>query len=135
MLKENRAVQHMKERWWIEKNFQVINGEQVNCAKENEQSSLDTPDLDIEHILGAYLVLIIGIGLGLLIGVCEFLWNVRKVSIAQKVIRIHAIQLILQCLINLIATCVFSIFRSHHTRRFVENYYLHARFGLPKNQS
>lgn len=111
MLKENRAVQHMKERWWIEKNFQVINGEQVNCAKENEQSSLDTPDLDIEHILGAYLVLIIGIGLGLFIGVCEFLWNVRKVSIAQKVIRnTRYIQFNFTMLINLIAICVYFFF-------------------------
>lgn len=116
MLKENRAVQHMKERWWIEKNFQVINGEQVNCAKENEQSSLDTPDLDIEHILGAYLVLIIGIGLGLLIGVCEFLWNVRKVSIAQKVISHTRHSIDFTMLINLIETCVFSKFLDHTIR-------------------
>lgn len=78
-------MQHIKERWWIEKNFQIVNGEQVNCAKENEQSVDDEPDLDIEHILGAVLVLFIGIGLAILIGISEFLWNVRKISIAQKV--------------------------------------------------
>ena len=86
MLKENRQVQHMKERWWIENNFQIINGEKINCAKDNEKSSLDDPDLDIEHILGVVYVLLAGIGLGILIGVLEFLWNVRKVSIALKVI-------------------------------------------------
>lgn len=85
LLKENRIVQDLKTKWWIEKNFLIVDGEPVNCAKENEKSSLDEPDLDIEHILGVVLVLITGIGLAFFIGISEFLWNVRKVSIAQKV--------------------------------------------------
>lgn len=78
-------MQHLKEKWWITKNINYVNGEPVNCTKETE-SSLDAPDLDIEHILGVLLVLMGGIGLAILIGISEFLWNVRKVSISQKVI-------------------------------------------------
>lgn len=82
-------MQHLKEKWWITKNINYVNGEPVNCTKETE-SSLDTPDLDIEHIIGVFLVLMGGIGLAILIGIFEFLWNVRKVSISQKVIYKHA---------------------------------------------
>lgn len=85
-------VQHLKEKWWIEKNYQTINGEIVNCTNENTSTSSDTPDLDIEHIIGAFLVLMCGFGLAILIGILEFLWNVRKVSISLKVIRLLFVQ-------------------------------------------
>lgn len=78
-------MQHLKEKWWITKNINYVNGEPVNCTKETE-ASLDAPDLDIEHVLGVFLVLMVGIGVAILIGISEFLWNVRKISISQKVI-------------------------------------------------
>lgn len=83
-LKEDRRVQELKEKWWITKNTDDITGETVNCTKITE-SSLDTPELDIDHVSGAFLVLIMGFGLSILIGILDFLWNVRKVSISQKV--------------------------------------------------
>lgn len=83
-LKEDRRVQELKEKWWITKNTDDITGEMVNCTKKTE-SSLDTPELDIDHVSGAFMVLIMGFGLSILIGILDFLWNVRKVSILQKV--------------------------------------------------
>lgn len=81
MLKEDRTVQHLKEKWWITKNVPIIDGVPTNCTNEKEHSD----ELDIPHILGVFIVLLIGIGLAILIGISEFLWNVRKVSISQKV--------------------------------------------------
>lgn len=83
-LKEDRTIQNIREKWWITKNFQTINGEIVNCTKETE-NGLDTPELDIDHVGGVFLILVIGFGLAIFIAVSEFLWNVRKVSISQKV--------------------------------------------------
>lgn len=81
MLKEDRTVQHIKEKWWITKNVPIIDGVPTNCTVEKEKSD----ELDIAHVLGVFLILLLGIGLAILIGILEFLWNVRKVSISQKV--------------------------------------------------
>lgn len=80
-LKEGRRVHNLTEKWWKEKN---VKKDGKKCETETEEES-DTPDLDIAHVKGVFLVLLIGIGLAVLIGVLEFCWNVRKVSISQKV--------------------------------------------------
>lgn len=74
-------MQHLKDKWWITKNVPIIDGVPTNCTKEKEHSD----ELDIAHILGVFIVLLIGICFAILIGVSEFLWNVRKISISQKV--------------------------------------------------
>lgn len=85
-LKESRVLQDIKDKWWKEKYLKTVNGEVVNCTEENKTTSSDEPDLDLEHIWGVFLVLIGGIAIAIFIGILEFLWNVRKVSIALKVI-------------------------------------------------
>lgn len=85
MLKEDRTVQHLKEKWWITNNIRIgSDGEPVNCTKEKE-INVDTPELDMDNVAGVFLVLAVGIAIAIFIGILEFLWNVRKVSILQKV--------------------------------------------------
>lgn len=81
-LKERRIVQELRERWWITNNYKVVNGKPEFCEKESDENK-DT--LDIDHVRGVFLILMIGIGLASLVGILEFMWNVRKVSISQKV--------------------------------------------------
>lgn len=84
MLKEDRTVQNLREKWWIEKNKKIENGVEVDCNKETGEKS-ENPDLDWEHVSGVFLVLSIGVATATFIGILEFFWNVRKVSVAQKV--------------------------------------------------
>lgn len=79
-------MQHLKEKWWITRNIRIgYDGEPVNCTKEKE-INVDTPELDMGNVGGVFIVLMIGIALAIFIGILEFIWNVRKVSILQKVI-------------------------------------------------
>lgn len=45
----------------------------------------ENPELGIENLLGIFLVLIIGCILGVFIGFLEFIWNVKKIAIEEKV--------------------------------------------------
>lgn len=86
-LKESRVVQELKTKWWKEKNILIgPDNKPVDCAEAKEKSDDDNPDLDLEHVLGAFLVLMAGIALAFLVGIIEFVWNARKVSIELKVI-------------------------------------------------
>lgn len=80
LLKEDRTVQNLKEKWWINENKNTAE----DCNKKTKETSKD-PDLDWEHVKGVFLVLSIGVISATFIGILEFFWNVRKVSLAQKV--------------------------------------------------
>lgn len=89
LLKEDRTVQRLREEWWIKRNTRIgLDGQTVNCTKEKE-INVDTPELDMGNVGGIFIVLAGGIAVAILIGVLEFLWNVRKVSISQKVLVSH----------------------------------------------
>lgn len=77
----DRTVQSLREKWWIEKNKNV---DAADCDQKTGDSS-ENPDLDWEHVSGVFLVLSIGVATATFIGILEFFWNVRKVSVAQKV--------------------------------------------------
>ncbi|XP_031634083.1 glutamate receptor ionotropic, kainate 2-like isoform X2 [Contarinia nasturtii] len=84
-LKERRIIHNLKEKWWKTLNYKEQNGEKLNCPIVEEANDSDDPDLDVEHILGVFIVLMSGIGIAIFVGILEFLWNVRKVSVALKI--------------------------------------------------
>lgn len=84
LLKEDRIVEELREKWWITKNKKNKKNVTVDCQKEAEEKS-ENPDLDWEHVKGVFIVLSIGVATATFIGILEFFWNVRKVSVAQKV--------------------------------------------------
>lgn len=55
-----------------------------NCD-EGVHGDSDTPELGMDNVGGVFLVLAAGLVLAIFIGILEFLWNVRKVSIDLKV--------------------------------------------------
>lgn len=45
----------------------------------------DTPELGMGNVGGVFLVLLAGCGCAILIGILEFLWNVRRVAVEEIV--------------------------------------------------
>lgn len=56
-----------------------------NCD-EGVHSEGDAPELGMDNVGGIFLVLGVGLLIGIILGVFEFIWNVQKVSIDLKVI-------------------------------------------------
>lgn len=82
---EDRTVYKLKELWWTTKNKRIDeNGNLVNCTKTAEVDET-TPPLEFENVVGVFLVLFIGIGVAILAGISEFIWNVRQISVTQRV--------------------------------------------------
>lgn len=77
-LKEDETIRKLKVRWWKDNNF----GEK-NCSVE--ESGNDS-ELTMQNVGGIFLVLFTGCGIAIVIGIMEFLWNVKQVSINEKVL-------------------------------------------------
>lgn len=77
-LKEDETIRKLKQRWWQERNI----GEE-DCSIEDDRKD---SELTMENVGGIFLVLFAGCGIAIVIGVMEFLWNVKKVSIDEKVV-------------------------------------------------
>lgn len=57
----------------------------VTSCDEGKEGAGDTPALEWDNVGGVFLVLGCGLAVSMLIGILEFLWNVSKVSVAEKV--------------------------------------------------
>lgn len=53
--------------------------------KDKTEGGDSTAELTLSHVGGVFVVLIGGIILALLIAVCEFLWNIRKLAVVRHV--------------------------------------------------
>lgn len=56
-----------------------------NFQKDNTESGEATAELSLSHVGGVFVVLIGGIVLALLLAICEFLWNIRKLAVVRRV--------------------------------------------------
>ena len=56
-------------------------------CEEAKNEEADTPELGMgmANVGGVFLVLLIGLIVSIFVGVLEFLWNIRKVSIEERV--------------------------------------------------
>lgn len=73
----------MTEKWWRTNNVDD-NGDQVDCNAGKKEES-DTPELDMDALGGIFLVLAIGLALAIFVGILEFIWSIRRVSIEERV--------------------------------------------------
>lgn len=77
MLQEKGVLQDLKKKWWEERGGGL-------CSKiEVEPTS--SSELGLANVGGVFLVLLIGCCGSFIIAVFEFLWNVRKVAVKEKV--------------------------------------------------
>lgn len=77
-LKEDETIRKLKELWWKKNNV----GEE-DCSIEDDGKD---SELTMQNVGGIFLVLFAGCGIAIVIGIMEFLWNVKRVSINEKVI-------------------------------------------------
>lgn len=52
---------------------------------DNKDEPTNSNELGMQHVGGVFLVLIFGCGMSVFIAMVEFLWNVRKVAVEEKV--------------------------------------------------
>lgn len=83
MLQEDGTLHNLTTKWWETENVGP-DGNPVDCNAGEKEAS-DTPELDMENVGGVFLVLAVGLGLAVLIGILEFVWSVRRVSIEKRV--------------------------------------------------
>ncbi|XP_076667724.1 glutamate receptor ionotropic, kainate 2 isoform X2 [Andrena cerasifolii] len=77
MLQEKGVLQDLKKKWWEERGGGL-------CSKGDAEPT-NSSELGLANVGGVFLVLLIGCCGSFLIAVCEFLWNVRKVAVNEKV--------------------------------------------------
>lgn len=77
MLQEKGMLQDLKKKWWVEQGGGL-------CASI-EQEPTSSSELGLANVGGVFLVLLIGTCGSFVIAVFEFLWNVRKVAVKEKV--------------------------------------------------
>ncbi|XP_074099240.1 glutamate receptor ionotropic, kainate 2 isoform X2 [Cotesia typhae] len=73
-LQEKGTLRALKTKWWERGS--------KNCSKSEPDSG---GELTIAHVGGIFLVLIAGVSMSLICGIFEFLWNVRKVAVEEKI--------------------------------------------------
>jgi ionotropic glutamate receptor len=56
------------------------------CAEKSDEPT-NSNKLGMSHVGGVFLVLMLGCVISTLIAIVEFLWNIRKVAVQEKVIR------------------------------------------------
>ncbi|XP_076658014.1 glutamate receptor ionotropic, kainate 2 [Halictus rubicundus] len=76
-LQETGVLQDLKKKWWVEQG----GGQCVDGDKEKANSN----ELGISNVGGVFLVLLFGCCGSFVIAIFEFLWNVRKVAVSEKV--------------------------------------------------
>ncbi|XP_074030865.1 glutamate receptor ionotropic, kainate 2 isoform X2 [Leptinotarsa decemlineata] len=76
-MQEMGALHKLKDKWWKEMN----GGGQ--CTKD-KSGDIETAEMGLDNVGGVFVVLAVGVALAFMIAVCEFLWNVRKVAVVER---------------------------------------------------
>lgn len=74
-LQEKGILDELKSKWW-----------QGNCTKGSANApASNSGELSMAHVGGVFLVLLGGCLISLLVAITEFLWNIKKVAVEEKV--------------------------------------------------
>ncbi|KAI5730902.1 hypothetical protein M8J77_001892 [Diaphorina citri] len=95
-LQESGKLRDLKNKHWKEHN------QTVKCEKDEDET--DNPELGIDNVGGVFVVLIAGCGVSFLFSLLEFLWNVRKVAVEEKLSPYEAFMLELKFAIRCYGT-------------------------------
>ncbi|KAL3269201.1 hypothetical protein HHI36_008283 [Cryptolaemus montrouzieri] len=75
-LSETNRLLDLKTKWWEERRNETV------CEEKTGASSAS---LSLKNVGGIFTVLFVGVGVAYLIAICEFLWNVRNVSVEEHI--------------------------------------------------
>lgn len=81
-MQEKGQLSLLKKKWYKDKNK---NPNGIDCKTNTGVEGADTQKLGVENFVGVFLVLGVGCGLATLIGIIDFLWNIRSIAIEEKV--------------------------------------------------
>ncbi|XP_072764014.1 glutamate receptor ionotropic, kainate 2 [Anoplolepis gracilipes] len=95
-LGEKGLLQRLKTRWWKERGGGL-------CVKDAADKA-NSSELDMSNVGGVFLVLMIGCGASFVIAIFEFLWNIRKVAVREKITPGEALIAELKFAVNIWAT-------------------------------
>lgn len=56
----------------------------ANCLDKHKVASGGAAELGIDNVGGVFLLVGVGIFVGFLIAICEFLWNVRRIAVHER---------------------------------------------------
>lgn len=96
-LQEEGKLVKLKNKWWkigkFEWTFVECNTGKIDFTiaengtqeEEEEEEEDDNPDLEMESVIGCFLVLLAGVGISFLLGCYEFFWHVHRISVEHKV--------------------------------------------------
>ncbi|XP_065222052.1 glutamate receptor ionotropic, kainate 2-like isoform X2 [Planococcus citri] len=77
-LKENSKLEEIHSRWWT-------TPEDKHCEDLAEVDDAEKDKLGIANVGGVFLLLILGCGFAFFMAILEFLWNVRKVAVRERI--------------------------------------------------
>lgn len=78
-MQEDGKLHQLKEKWWVE-----MNPGAGECSADDGGQSA-TPELGMGNVGGVFLVLGAGLVVGIFVGIIDFLWNIRQISIEERV--------------------------------------------------
>ncbi|KAK2579609.1 hypothetical protein KPH14_010900 [Odynerus spinipes] len=77
-LQEKGTLSELKKKWWQERGG-------GKCKKDESESESASIELGLPNVGGVFLVLMLGCAASFIIAVFEFLWNIRKVAVEEKI--------------------------------------------------
>ncbi|XP_001655464.2 glutamate receptor ionotropic, kainate 2 [Aedes aegypti] len=98
-MQEEGKLHQLKTRWWKEMYGGGRCDEQATTAAGDSAA-----ELGIDNVGGVFVVLAFGCFCAFILGILEFLWNVRKVAVEEKVTPWEALQAELKFALNLSIT-------------------------------
>ncbi|XP_050526874.1 glutamate receptor ionotropic, kainate 2-like isoform X2 [Daktulosphaira vitifoliae] len=72
-LSESGKLMELKNKWWTM-------GDGQTCPEQQE----DSTELDVSEVGGMFVILVLGCFIAFLFSILEFLWNIRKVAVEEK---------------------------------------------------
>nr|QHN69187.1 ionotropic receptor 5 [Sirex nitobei] len=91
-LQEKGSLRELKNKWW------KGNG---SCAETSTDGESNSNELGMANVGGVFLVLIIGCAASFVMAILEFLWNVRKVAVEEKITPCEALMAELKFAVNI----------------------------------
>lgn len=82
-MQEEGKLHQLKTKWWKE-----MHGG-GKCTADTQVSDDSAAELGIDNVGGVFVVLGCGCGVAVVIAMLEFLWNVRKVAVEEKVEKLN----------------------------------------------
>ncbi|XP_018345205.1 PREDICTED: glutamate receptor ionotropic, kainate 2-like [Trachymyrmex septentrionalis] len=96
MLKEQGILEELKTKWWKNKEGDL-------CEKDEMEKDSRIYELGMASLGGLFFILICGCSASFFIAICEFLWNIRKIVVTEKITPREALVAELKFAVNIFA--------------------------------